>query len=155
MIISPDDLYGKLQNREHLPSGLVVQGSVNLSYTNSTTLSLLPEKLTIKGTLDISHNIYLTHLPGGLVVEVNTILNSCINLTYLPEDLIAKGYLCLEGCNLLTNLPSNLMPPYLILCDKKLIDMIPEEDLPLYVNFNFVEYAYEHFTHRLRGKIKN
>ena len=47
-----------------------------------------------------------------------------------PEDFKEK---------LLNNehLPSGLVVEDIIYCDKALIDKIPREDLPLYLNFNF------------------
>jgi hypothetical protein len=38
-----------------------------------------------------------------------------------------------------------------IYCDESLIDTIPFEDLPLYINYKFEGSIYEHLTKRLQS----
>jgi len=38
-----------------------------------------------------------------------------------------------------------------IYCDKELIDTIPKENLPLYINFKLKDSVHEHFIHRIRN----
>lgn len=130
--ISPKDFRDKLLTNKHLPSGLVVEGKVNVG--SNLTNFILPDNLTINGYLNLEHCIKLTHLPSGLVVH---------------------GYLYLHGCKSLTNLPPDLIVGYKIYCDKRLIDTIPQEDLPLYINFNFDEYGEtnKYFSLKLKGKV--
>jgi hypothetical protein len=40
----------------------------------------------------------------------------------------------------------------ILYCDTELIDRIPQEDLPLYMNFKFHGAIYEYFTRRLQGE---
>ena len=127
MNISPEDFKAKILAGEHLPSGLVVEG-----------------------WLDLSNCTSLTHLPEGLVVECDLNLRNCTSLTHLPKGLVVKGYLALYGCTSLTHLPSGLVVNGYIFCNESLIDKIPREDLPLYLNFNFEDGINEHFTKRLR-----
>jgi hypothetical protein len=133
MNTSPEDFIHKILNGNHLPSGLVVQGPVNLGFLEKLCLTnfILPDNLTILGYLFLEKCIYLTHLPSGLVVN---------------------GWLYLHGCDNLVNLPPDLNVSHKIYCNKKLIDTIPKEDLPLYLNFKFDEYdeANEYFSLRLK-----
>ena len=77
-------------------------------------------------------------------------LDSCTSLTHLPEGLVTHRYLDLRGSSSLTTLPPDLKTE-LIYCDKELIDKIPQEDLPLYINFNYEDSIREHLTKRLQG----
>jgi hypothetical protein len=135
MNISPQDFSKKIYDNEHLPSGLVVKGDLYLD--NIPSLTYLPENLTIVGYLGMIKCIYITHLPSGLVV---------------------LGWLDITDCSSLTNLPFDLKAGK-IFCDKKLIDTIPQEDLPLYINFNFAKNnfaktkdTYAYYIARLQKK---
>ena len=90
------------------------------------------------------------HLPEGLVVKGWLDLRDCTSLTHLPSGLVVKGYLDLEGCTSLTHLPSGLVVKGPIFCSRSLIDSIPREDLPLYLNFKFEKDIYEHLTRRIQ-----
>ena len=127
MNISPKEFRKKLLNKERLPSGLVVNGGLYLERCKS-----------------------LTHLPSGLVVEGNLNLNGCTSLTHLPSGLVVNGDLWLRSCTSLPHLPTGLVVKNTIYCDNYLIDKIPEEDLPLYINFKFEEKIYEYFTRRIQ-----
>ena len=65
----------------------------------------LPDNLTVKGSLDLSHN-NLTSLPENLEIEKSLIL-VCNNLTFLPEGLKVGGYLYLKR----NNFPKNYKIP--------------------------------------------
>ena len=127
MNISPQEFKDKLLNQKHLPEGLVVNGSLNLYGCTS-----------------------LTHLPEGLVVNGSLNLYGCTSLTHLPEGLVVNGYLDLYKCTSLTHLPEGLVVMGTIYCDQSLIDKIPKEDLPLYINYNFNEDIHEHITSRIQ-----
>jgi hypothetical protein len=132
MDISFKNFRDRSLTENHLPEGLVIKDSVTINWnlTNCWNLTnfILPENLTIEGFLDLEGCTLLTHLPSGLVV---------------------RGALDLRGCSSLTNLPPDLKAGK-IFCDKKLIDTIPKEDLPLYINFNFEKVPHEYFTTRLQ-----
>ena len=127
MNISPKEFVTKIRNKEHLPGGLVVSGSLNLRYC--TSLKSLPDNLEVHGHL----NLYRYK-----------------NLKSLPDNLEVNGYLGLTGCTSLKSLPYNIRVEGYIYCEKELIDTIPKEDLPLYINFKFEEPIHENFTHRIR-----
>jgi hypothetical protein len=38
-----------------------------------------------------------------------------------------------------------------IFCDKSLIDKIPKEDLPLYINFPFQDWVKEYYIEKLKS----
>jgi hypothetical protein len=106
----------------------------------------------VNGILDLEGCTSLAHLPEGLVVKGDLDLVRCTSLTHLPSGLVVKGYLDLRGCTSLTHLPPGIVVKGTIYCDGSLIDSIPFEDLPLYINYNFKEYIHEYFTKRLQGK---
>ena len=128
MNISPKYFRDKLLAGEHLPSGLVVKGYLDLGVCTS-----------------------LTHLPSGLVVKGDLYLYGCTSLTHLPAGLVVKGYLDLKRCTSLTHLPAGLVVEGTVYCNKELIDKIPREDLPLYLNFNFEEEIHKNVISRLKG----
>ena len=128
MNISPKDFETKIRNKEHLPSGLVVTDGVRLY--NCTSLTELPENLIVHGNLNLS---------------------LCTSLTELPDNLEVNGHLSLWYCTSLKSLPYKIRVGDTIYCDKELIDTIPKENLPLYINFNFKESVHEHFIHRIRN----
>jgi hypothetical protein len=49
-------------------------------------------------------------------------------------------------------MPSGLVVKGTIFCDGSLIDSIPFEDLPLYINYKFEDIIHEHLTKRLQSK---
>jgi thiosulfate reductase cytochrome b subunit len=166
--ISAKDLKDKILAGNHLPSGLVVNGWLDLE--GCTSLTHLPSGLVVNGGLDLEGCTSLTYLPEGLVVHSWLDLKGCISLTHLPSGLVVNGWLDLKECISLTHLPSGLVvhgvlalegtsltnfSPCLkaekIHCDESLIDRIPEEDLPLYINFNFEDSIHEYYTRRLQG----
>ena len=150
MNILPNEFKDKLLAGEHLPEGLVVEGDLDL--WGCTSLTHLPSGLVVKGWLDLEGCTSLTHLPTGLVVNGSLWLNGCTSLTHLPSGLVVKGYLILSGCTSLKHLPSGLVVKNTIYCDKSLIDKIPIEDLPLYINFKLEETIYEYLTRRIQEK---
>jgi hypothetical protein len=118
MNISPEDFKGKILNNEHLHNGLVVEGTLNLYERKEVTY--LPEFLTVEGNLD---------------------LLNCRNLTHLPFNLVVKGSLIIRGCNILYGIPTTLVVHGDIYCDEGLLDKIPVEDIPLYINHKFYEWS--------------
>lgn len=149
MNISPQDFRIKLYTGEHLPKGLIVKGNVDVS--SDTYPNNLPEDLTIEGYLDLERCTKLTHLPRGLVVHRYLDLSECYKLKHLPDDLRVGTWLGLIGCNSLTNLPHSIQVDRYIMCTKNLIDEIPLEDLPLYLNFKFHgKDTYEYLTKRIQ-----
>jgi hypothetical protein len=154
MNISPEDFKTKLLNNEHLPEGLVVEGSLDLE--GCTSLTHLPEGLVVGGWLSLYRCTSLTHLPSGLVVNGGLYLYGCTSLTHLPAGLVINGGLYgsldLRGCTSLTHLPAGLVVKDTIYCDESLIDTIPFEDLPLYINYKFEESIHEHLVQRLQSK---
>ena len=89
-----------------LPEGLTVGGSLYLS--GCTGLTTLPEGLTVGGSLYLSDCTGLTSLPEGLTVGGSLYLRGCTGLTTLPEGLTVGGSLDLRGCTGLTTLPEGL-----------------------------------------------
>jgi hypothetical protein len=152
MRITSQDFRKKIYNKEHLPPGLIVKSNVHLSYHHYKHVTLLPDNLTIEGFLDLENCTSLTHLPSGLVVKGWLDLYGSIYLTHLPPGLVVKGWLGILNCNSLTNFPPDLKAGK-IFCDKNLINTIHQEDLPLYINFNFAKNkdTYEYFTRRLHS----
>ena len=145
-----EDFKAKLFNNEHLPAGIVVKGSLYLrGYAFKTHL---PEGLVVKGFLELSGCTSLTRLPAGLVINGWLSLRGCTSLTHLPEGLVVNGWLSLRECTSLTHLPAGLVVKGEIYCDEDIIDSIPYEDLPLYINFNFEDLIHEYFTKRLQGE---
>ena len=105
----------------------------------------------VKDNLDLTGCTSLKHLPTGLVVKGELDLGGCTSLTHLPTGLVVNGPLSLWLCTSLKHLPSGLVVRNKIYCDKDLIDKIPVEDLPLYINFNFEPDIHEYITKRLQG----
>ena len=91
------------------------------------------------------------HLPSGLVVSGDVFQWRCTSLKSLPDNLKVHGYLSLWQCTSLKSLPYKIRVGDTIYCDKELIDTIPKENLPLYINFKFKDSVHEHFTHRIRN----
>ena len=94
--------------------------------------------------------LFHKHLPEGLMVEGSLYLHGCTSLTHLPERLVVENSLYLYDCTSLTHLPEGLVVMGTIYCDQSLIDKIPKEDLPLYINYNFEEDIHEHITSRIQ-----
>ena len=80
----------------------------NLDLRRCTSLTHLPDNLTVNGYLDLDSCTSLTHLPDHLTVKGYLDLDSCTSLTHLPDNLTVEGYLRLDGCTSLTHLPDNL-----------------------------------------------
>ena len=57
--------------------------------------------------------------------------------------------LYLRNCTSLTHLPSGLVVEGTVYCEESMINKIPREDLPLYLNFNFEENIHEYIKERL------
>ena len=147
MNISPEEFKKKILANEHLPSGLVVNG---LWLDECTSLIHLPSGLVVHGDLWLYNCTSLTHLHSGLVVHGDLWLNGCTSLPHLPPGLVVKGNLNLYNCTSLTHLPSGLVVEGTVYCDESLINKIPREDLPLYLNFKFEEKIHEYFTRRIQ-----
>jgi hypothetical protein len=99
---------------EAIPKNLIIDGC--LSLCKHDMFSALPDDLTVTGDMDIHGNVSLNHLPRGLVVG---------------------GNLNLLGCPVLGGLPSDLKVGGKIYCEYSLLDKIPLEDLPLFINYRF------------------
>lgn len=80
----------------------------NLNLSGCTSLTSLPENLTVKGSLDLSKCTRLTTLPRNLTVGKNLNLSDCTGITSLPEHLTVGGSLDLSDCTAFTSLPENL-----------------------------------------------
>ncbi len=65
-----------------------------------TSLTSLPEGLTVGGSLDLGGCTSLTSLPDGLTVGGWLYLNGCTSLTSLPDGLTVGGWLYLNGTNI-------------------------------------------------------
>ena len=89
-----------------LPDRLTVGGSLYLS--GCTSLTTLPENLNVGGLLYLSGCTSLTALPDRLTVGGSLNLSGCTSLTTLPENLNVGGLLDLCDCTSLTKLPNNL-----------------------------------------------
>ena len=85
---------------------LEVEGSLDLD--GCTSLTTLPEGLSVGGWLDLRGCTSLTTLPEGLSVGNWLDLDGCTSLTTLPEGLSVGGWLDLDGCTSLTTLPEEL-----------------------------------------------
>ena len=83
-----------------------VEGDLSLS--DCTGLTALPENLSVRGGLFLRDCTGLTALPENLSVGGNLSLRNCTDLTALPENLSVGGGLYLPGCSGLTALPENL-----------------------------------------------
>ncbi len=89
-----------------LPDGLTVGGWLDLE--GCTSLTSLPDGLTVGGSLYLNGCTSLTSLPDGLTVGDWLYLNGCTSLTSLPDGLTVGGSLYLNGCTSLTSLPEGL-----------------------------------------------
>jgi hypothetical protein len=130
MTISVFGIKSRILKREHLPSGLVVTGSLDLNIPSFDIITQLPDNLTISGGLFLVNQELLTYLPKGLVV---------------------KGYLYLKGCTSLIGLPMDIVVNSMIICDEFFIEKIPFEELPLYISFPFERHIHEHIRRRLHS----
>ena len=83
---------------------IYVKGNIDLS--GCTSLTSLPEGLSVSGELDLRCCERLTSLPEGLKVVGNLNLEGCTSLTSLPEVLHVYSDLNLKGCIRLTSLPN-------------------------------------------------
>jgi hypothetical protein len=128
MILSSIEFRDKLLHHKHLPKGLVVNGHLSLYGCTA-----------------------LTHLPEGLVVNGNLSLYGCTALAHLPEGLKVNGFLDLYDCTALIHLPEGLKVGGTIYCNKSLINSIPKEDLPLYINYNFEKDVHEYISSKIKG----
>ena len=91
-----------------LPDNLTVGVKGSLYLHGCTSLTRLPDNLTVGGYLNLYGCTSLVKLPDNLTVGGNLILYGCTSLTKLPDNLIVKGGLDLSGCTSLTKLPDNL-----------------------------------------------
>ena len=89
-----------------LPENLSVRGDLDLE--GCTGLTALPEHLSVTGDLDLRYCTGLTALPENLSVGGHLNLSDCTGLTALPENLSVTGDLGLRGCTGLTALPEHL-----------------------------------------------
>ncbi len=89
-----------------LPEGLVVEG--NFYLYSCTSLSSLPMGLVVEGSLYLSGCTSLISLPEGLFLGGNLALRDCTSLISLPKGLEVRGYLDLNGCTSLSSLPKGL-----------------------------------------------
>jgi hypothetical protein len=148
MNITPEDFRDKLYNNEPLPRGLVVAGSVWVLCRVDSPV-YLPEDLTINGALTTNLNCEgVLSLPKGLIVKSDLNLDRCIGLVSMAGDLKVLGNLSLIECNSLGHLPSSITVDGNIYCERSLIDKIPLEDLPLYLNFSFSASIHDYITTR-------
>jgi len=91
---------------DELPSGLVVNGNLNLS--DCTGLRSLPAGLEVRGSLDLYDCTGLRSLPDDLTVGGSLGLARCTGLTALPDGLKVGGGLDLTECTGLRSLPKDL-----------------------------------------------
>ena len=89
-----------------LPDNLSVIYSLYLR--SCTSLTTLPDNLNVGGSLDFSGCIGLTTFSSNLTVYGSIYLIGCTGLTELPDNLSVGGWLDLYGCTSLTTLPDNL-----------------------------------------------
>ena len=66
------------------------------------------EVIKIDGYLDLTGCTSLTSLPDNLSVTGDLYLTGCTSLTSLPDNLSVTGYLDLSGCTSLVSLPEHL-----------------------------------------------
>ncbi len=88
-----------------LPRGLTVSGSLLLNGSAITTLTTLPDDLSVGGSLYLGATA-ITALPQGLTVGGNLDLEGSA-ITALPQGLTVGGNLNLEG-TAITELPEGL-----------------------------------------------
>jgi hypothetical protein len=124
--ISPEDFKNRLLAGESLPWGLVVADDFRLSPSD------------------------LKRLPGGLVITGSLDLCWCSSLTRLPPNLKVGGHLTLYYCTSLEGIPADIEVGGEILCSVSLIDKIPYEDLPLYLNLRFGNHINEYISNKLK-----
>ena len=110
------------------------------------------DTIIVKGYLGLYGCTSLTHLPKGLVVRGPLDLEGCTSLKHLPKGLVVKGYLDLRDCTELKSIPYDLSVGGIIYCDKALINSIPKQDLPLYINLPWEKELYEYLRTRLQGE---
>jgi hypothetical protein len=90
-----NQLFGKLRIiRGELQPGETIQGG---DFSNST-LSVLPENLTVDGNLDIS-GCPISVLPNGLTVKGNLVIANTA-ISQLPPGLTVKGSMNLSGTSI-------------------------------------------------------
>jgi len=95
------DVYASLLSGE-LPPGCTIHGTVDLS---GTSLSKLPDELTIDGSLIARNCKRLTVLPPGLSVKKNLDLSGCSSFWGIRDDLKVGNELTLDNCTALIALP--------------------------------------------------
>ena len=83
-----------------------VEGDLSLS--DCTGLTALPENLSVGRGLSLDGCTGLTALPENLSVGAYLSLDGCTGLTALPENLSVGRSLALDGCTGLMALPENL-----------------------------------------------
>lgn len=121
------------------------------NYSSSNPLNAIAVNCTY-GNANLGHNPNLTHFPMNyLIINGNLILQQCPNLYLIPEYLIVTKDLYLYGCESLLEIPPTIQVLGKLHCDKNLIDAIPNNQLPLYLNFNFYpEYVKSIYQQRLK-----
>jgi hypothetical protein len=90
-----------------LPEGATVTGTF-FSLRGDTTVTTLPDHLTVEGILDLVNCTGLAALPNGLAVGHSLNLCGCSSLVALPEDLLVAQSINLGECRSLTDLPAQL-----------------------------------------------
>lgn len=89
----------------------VVDGSLDLSHwrNNSLAIIILPERLTVEGEANFSHQRQLTKLPKDFIVTGNLNLTGCEGLTDLSNSrLLVHGHLNCKGCINMKSAPNEL-----------------------------------------------
>ena len=121
-----EDLYlGNCTSLTKLPEGLSVEEDLYLD--ECTSLTALPENLYVGGSLDLIGCTSLTALSKGLSIGGYLNLSGCTALTTLPEGLSVGKYLNLSGCTALTSLPEGLsVGGFLDLRDCTFLTTLPE-----------------------------
>ncbi|USE37112.1 NEL-type E3 ubiquitin ligase domain-containing protein [Endozoicomonas sp. SCSIO W0465] len=104
--ITPDEMKEQIL-RQNYSNDVHYQVEGNLKLFGCTSLTTLPNNLSVGGHLDLSGCTSLTTLPNNLSVGEYLDLCGCTCLTALPDNLSVEGGLYLIGCTGLTTLPEN------------------------------------------------
>ena len=80
----------------------------HLDLSGCTSLTAIPDNLTVGGYLDLSGCTSLTAIPDNLAVGESLYLIDCTSLTAIPDNLTVGGSLYLIDCTSLTAIPDNL-----------------------------------------------
>ena len=110
----------------------------------------LPKKsITIDGDLNLTNCTGLKALPNGLRVDGDLNIANCTGLTALPDGLRVGGWLDLTNC---TSIKSfyNLTIKGEVFADETVINNIPFNELPLYINVPFETKTKELYLNRIK-----